>query len=141
MLENQSLPPHLCFVCRHVSVQFLCLIVRRAVRGEPHVDCLLTMLTSVGNREDLNIFRQRLQDFRQAASQTEEPALLNTTSAAEKLLHCQVCEERQRKFLWYISHDVNIYSVRSITFKVIVLLRIQFSTMLGSIHRVTFQFP
>lgn len=95
--------PHLGFVCCHVSVQLLGLVVRRAVSSEPHVERLLSPPAAVANGEDLDIFRQRLQEFSQHSTQTGEATLL-VAIAVKKLLHRQIWKKRRDiRFTSFIS--------------------------------------
>lgn len=95
--------PHLGFVCCHVSVQLLGLVVRRAVSSEPHVERLLSPPAAVANGEDLDIFRQCLQEFSQHSTQTGEATLL-AAIAVKKLLHRQIWKKRRDiRFTSFIS--------------------------------------
>lgn len=74
-------------------MQFLRLVVRRAVSSKPNVQLLRPIpLAGVTDGEDLDVFRQSLQEPGQRSTQTGEPTLF-TSSAAEELLHRQVWEE------------------------------------------------
>lgn len=95
--KELSLSPHLGFVCCHVAVKLLRLVVRRAVSGEPHVERLVPPLAGGGaHREDLNVLRFSVQEFSQRSTQTGESTLLST----KELLHCQIWKERRELALW-----------------------------------------
>lgn len=70
-------------------MEFLGLVVRRAVSGEPHVDLAFAPPVAIGNGEHVDVILLGLEDLGQLAAQAGEPGLM-TGRAAEEVLYCDV---------------------------------------------------
>ena len=76
---------------RHnIAMEFLGLVVRRAMGGEPHVDLSLTLTVAIGDREDVDVVPVGLEKLGEETTQAGERTLL-TRCTTEELVHCDVC--------------------------------------------------
>lgn len=66
---------HLSFVHGYVAVEFLRLVVWRAMGGKPHAEVMLSWLAATGQGEDVNILHISLEELGQEAAETHVSAL------------------------------------------------------------------
>lgn len=60
----------------HVAVEFLRLVVWRAMGGKPHAEVMLSWLAATSQAEDVNVIHISLEEVGQEAPETHVSAIL-----------------------------------------------------------------